>query len=137
MTLEDPDPMVLEDPRPITAVLKDIVGNLQHIIRAEIRLAQTEVRDEASKVARAGLLMAVGGLLGLMALGFILLAAVFLLAKVVALWLATTIVAVAVGAVGAGLMVAGKAQLKRVSLPPPKTVTSLQENIRWAKAHSN
>jgi hypothetical protein len=137
MAIEDPNPVVLEDPRPITVVLKDIVGNLQHIIRAEIRLAQAEVRDEVSKVARAGILIGAGGLFGLLAFGFILLAAVFLLAKVVALWLAATIVAVAVGAVGAVLMVAGKAQLKRVSLPPPKTVTTLQENIRWAKAHSN
>ena len=48
MAVNDPDPVVLVDARPITVVLKDIVGNLQHIIRAEIRLAQAEMRDEVS-----------------------------------------------------------------------------------------
>jgi len=126
----------LEDARSIADVLKDIVGNVQQIIRAEIRLAKVEVREEASKVARAGALMAIGGLLGLLALGFLLWAIVYLLAKVVAMWLATAIVGVVVGATGGALIAAGRAQFKRVALPP-KTTTTLQENVRWAKAQSS
>jgi len=128
--------VALEDARSIADVLKDIVGNVQQIIRAEIRLAKVEVREEASKVARAGALMAIGGLLGLLALGFLLWAGVYLLAKVVAMWLATAIVGVVVGATGGALIAAGRAQFKRVALPP-KTTTTLQENVRWAKAQSN
>ncbi len=35
--------------RPFSAVLKDIVGNLQDIVRSEIRLAKTEVQEEVAK----------------------------------------------------------------------------------------
>jgi len=126
----------LEDARSIADVLKDIVGNVQQIIRAEIRLAKVEVSEEASKVARAGAMMAIGGLLGLFGLGFLLWAGVYLLAKVVAMWLATAIVGGVIAAVGGTLIAAGKAQFKRVTLPP-KTTTTLQENVRWAKAQNN
>lgn len=128
--------MVLEDTRSIADVLKDIVGNLQQIIRAELRLAQLEVREEASKVARAGAFMAIGGLLAVFALGLVLWAGVYLLAQVVALWLATAIVGVIVGAAGGALIAAGRAQIRRVALPP-KTTTTIRENVRWVKAQSN
>jgi hypothetical protein len=122
--------------RSIAAVLKSIVGNLQQIIRAEVRLATLEVREEMSKAKRASILIGVGGLFGVMALGFVLLGAVDLLAKVVEPWQAALIVALGAGAVGAALVAMGIKQLKVVTLAPPRTVTSVQENIQWAKAQA-
>jgi uncharacterized membrane protein YqjE len=129
--------MALEiDDRSIAAVLKDIVGNLQQIIRAEVRLAKVEVREEMVKAKRASILIAAGGLFGVMALGFVLLGAVHLLSTVVEPWQAAVLVGVGAGAIGGALVATGATQLKHVELPPPRTVTSVQENIQWAKAQA-
>src|SRR6476620_9248875 len=98
--------------RPIASVLKDIAGNLQQIIRAEVRLAQVEVQEEIAKAGRASVLVAVGGVFAVMALAFGLLGAVYLLATVLAPWLAALVVAVGAGGIGAALMAIGAKQLK-------------------------
>ena len=122
--------------RSISSLLKDIVGNLQQIIRAEVRLAKVEVAGEMTKARQAIVLMALGGLFAAMALAFLLLGAVYLLAHVVQPWAAAVLVALGAGAIGGALVVVGARQLKRVSLPPARTVTSVQENIQWAKAQA-
>ena len=33
--------------RPMTEVLKDIIGNVQEMVRSEVRLARVEIRDES------------------------------------------------------------------------------------------
>jgi hypothetical protein len=122
--------------RSFAAILKDIVGNIQEIIRAEMRLARAEVREEIGKAKRASRLMAIGALFCVMAFPFVLLAGVHLLANVVDFWLAALIVGVSTAAMGGALAAVGIGQLKLVTLPPPRTVTSVQENIQWAKAHT-
>ena len=122
--------------RSISSLLKDIVGNLQQIIRAEVRLAKVEVAGEMTKARQAIVLLALGGLFAAMALAFLLLGAVYLLAQVVQPWAAAVLVAFGAGAIGGALVAFGARQLKRVSLPPARTVTSVQENIQWAKAQA-
>jgi uncharacterized membrane protein YqjE len=122
--------------RSISSLLKDIVGNLQQIIRAEVRLAKVEVGEELSKARQAMVLLAIGALFGVMALAFLLLGAVYALAHVVQPWAAAVVVATGAGVVGGALVAVGISQIKRVSLPPARTVTSVQENIQWAKAQA-
>ena len=122
--------------RSISSLLKDIVGNLQQIIRAEVRLAKVEVGEELSKARQAMVLLAIGGLFAAMALAFLLLGAVYALAHVVQPWVAAVLVAIGAGAIGGALVAVGVSQIKRVSLPPARTVTSVQENIQWAKAQA-
>ena len=121
--------------RSIASLVKDIVGNLQQIIRAEMRLAKVEVGEELTRVRRAMVLLAVGVLFATMALGCLILAAVYVLAHFVQPWAAAVLVALGVGAIGGVLVAIGATQLKRVSLPA-RTVTSVQENIQWAKAQA-
>ena len=122
--------------RSISSLLKDIVGNLQQIIRAEVRLAKVEVGEELSKARQAIVLLAIGSLFAAMALAFLLLGAVYALAHVVQPWVAAVLVAIGAGAVGGAVVAVGISQIKRVSLPPARTVTSVQENIQWAKAQA-
>jgi uncharacterized membrane protein YqjE len=121
--------------RSIASLLKDIVGNLQQIIRAEMRLAKVEVAEELSRAGRAMVLLAIGVLFATMALGCLILAAVYGLAHFVQPWVAALLVALGVGTMGGVLAAIGATQLKRVSLPA-RTVTSVQENIQWAKAQA-
>ncbi len=92
--------MAGEGERSIAAVLTDIVGNVQQIVRAEIRLATLEVRHEIGKARRSVTLLIIGGAIAVLALAFVLLACVYALATVVAPWIAALIVAAAAGIVG-------------------------------------
>jgi hypothetical protein len=80
--------------RSFSDVLDSIVGNVQTIIRSEIQLAKTEVKEETTKAARATGILAAGSLLGVYAGGFLLLTVVRALENVTAPWLASLIVAV-------------------------------------------
>jgi len=119
--------------RSIGAVLADIAGNAQEIVRAEIRLAKTEVRAEISTAGRGAMFLAAGGGAALLALGLVSIAGVLLLATVVALWIAALIVAAGVAVIGALLIAAGLKQLRTVTFAMPRTVATLKENFAWQK----
>jgi uncharacterized membrane protein YqjE len=127
--------MSIQD-RSIGDVLKDIVANVQHIIRAEVRLAKIETRDELLKFKRGVIFFAVAGLFGTLALGVLLLAAVYALSLVLPPWAAALVVAVVTGVIAAVCAGTGVKSLKQVTLPPPKTVATIQENIQWAKTQT-
>jgi uncharacterized membrane protein YqjE len=122
--------------RSIAAVLSDIVGDVQQIIRAEVRLAKVEVRDELGKAKRAIAFMSVAGLIGVLALAFLLLAGVYALAIVWPPWAAALAVSVGAGIAGALLFLAGIRQLRNINVIPPRTAATVQENVQWAKTQT-
>lgn len=114
-------------------LLKDIVGNLQEIVRSEVRLAKAEVREEASSAAQAGKLLGAGAVLGFYALGFILLSLVYLVSNFVSPWIAALIVGLVVGGAAAVLLIKGRDRLKLVRATPVKTIENVKENVAWMK----
>src|SRR3954454_9520908 len=87
--------------RPLSAVLHDILRNVQDMVRSEMRLARTEVTEELGKSASAGTLLAIGVLLLIVGVLFVLLAAVYALSNVVPAWAAALIVGGAVAVIAA------------------------------------
>ena len=77
--------------------------------------------------------MLIGVLLGLYALGFLLLAITRVLALVVDPWLAALIVGVAILVISLAMVSAGKKRMKQVKVVPEKTVDTVKENVQWAK----
>jgi len=126
--------MADDNGRSIATVLKDIVGNVQQIVRAEIRLASAEVRQEARKAGQGAALLMAGGAVAVLALGCVLIAAIALLATIVALWSAALIVAAVAGVVGGIFIAAGLKRMRQVTMTPTRTLAALEENIPWAKA---
>lgn len=118
--------------RPISAVLRDIVGNVQHIVRSELRLARTEITEEIGKAGRAGVLVGVGALMLIFSLLFALLAIVYALSVVVPAWMAALIVAAGVGLIAALCVAIGLKRMKTVRAAP-KTTETLKENVEWAR----
>ena len=51
--------------RSIADVLSDIAGNIQQIVRAEMRLAKAELREDLAKVRSAVVLFACGAVAGI------------------------------------------------------------------------
>ena len=76
--------------RSITQILQEILNRATDIIRSEIRLARTEVRQDVAAYARASVYLVSAGALSLYALGFVLLAVVYALAITMQAWLAAT-----------------------------------------------
>jgi uncharacterized membrane protein YqjE len=128
--------MLQDADRSISSVLSDIVGNVQQIVRAEVRLAKAEVREEAAKAKRGLMLLGAGAVGFMFAGGFLLLALVYALATVWPAWAAALVVALGAAAVGGMIVAAGVSNLKSISLAPPRTVSTIQENIEWAKTRA-
>ena len=118
--------------RSISSVLKDIAGNIQDIVRGELRLAKTEVREELGKAKSAGVLLTIGIVAGTFALLFILLAVASALDRVMPEWAALLSVAICIGLVATLAFSTAIKHFKAISVAP-KTATSLKENVEWAK----
>jgi uncharacterized membrane protein YqjE len=119
--------------RSISSVLRDIVQNVQDIVRSELRLAKIEIGEELTKAKTAVVLLGISAVGGFLAVFFALIAAVFALSKIVPNWAAALIVAAAMGIGAAALAYAGRKRLRRVNTIPAHTVENLKENIQWAK----
>jgi uncharacterized membrane protein YqjE len=128
--------MLTTTDRSFTDVLNDIAGNVQGIIRSEVRLAKAEIQEETVKAGKAARIAGSGAVLGLYALGFLLLTCLFALEIIVAAWLAALIVAVIVGAAAGVLINIGIKRMKLVHPRPSKTIETLKENVEWMKTQA-
>ena len=120
--------------RSIADVLRDIAGNVEHILRAEVRLAKAELREDLSHVKRGLALLCAGALVGALGVGFALLAVVYALAENMEPWAAAAIVA-AGALLAAGLCAAAGVKGMR-DVGVPRTTAIIQENIQWAKTRA-
>ncbi len=118
--------------RSFSDVLKDIGTSLQDIVRSEIKLAKIEVTDSIGRLRSASVMLAGGGLLGIFAVGFILLAALFALEIILPAWLAALVLGVLLfGGAALGISV-GRRRLKAIR-GPRKTLQTMKEDLEWTK----
>ena len=113
--------------RSVSKVFSDIIGNAQEIIRAEVLLVKTELREEVVAAKRRIAFVASGILAGIFAVLFTLIGAFHALTSVLPEWSSALIVAVAMAAAAAILLNAGKKDVAHV----PAThipVESIQED---------
>jgi hypothetical protein len=118
--------------RPISAVLSDIMGNVQDIVRSEARLAKTEILAELRKSTTAALLVGAGLVMLAFSGLFVLVAIVAALSQVMPVWAAALIVAAGEGLMAALFVALGLKRLKAVRAAP-RTQSTLKENIEWAR----
>jgi uncharacterized membrane protein YqjE len=117
----------------IAELLQGIVSNVQGIIRSEVRLAKAEVREEATVAGKAAGMLAAGAVLGLYAVGLLLLTFVYLLNGPLSDWLAALIVFAVVALVAGVLVKVGLDRIKHVSPKPEQTIDSIKEDVQWVK----
>jgi uncharacterized membrane protein YqjE len=122
--------------RSVSDVFQNIVQNVQEMVRSEIRLAKTEIRQEVIKTKSATLLLLTGALISIFAIFFVLLGVVYALAVVIPSWGAALIVGGVLAGVGSAILVTSLKRLKRVNPTPEHTVENIKENIAWAKRHT-
>jgi len=115
----------------MTEVFRDIIANVQEMVRSEVRLARVEIRDEASKTARAGAMLGAGAVMAMIAGVFLLVCVAQLLDLIMPDWAAALVIALAMGIPAAILIVKGRDRL-RVPVPE-KTIENVKENVEWMK----
>jgi len=128
--------MAGENSRSIADVLQDILANVQTIIRSEVRLAKTEVTEEATKAARAAGVMAGGAVAALFTVWLLLLTILFALATVMPMWGAALLLFALMAVVTVLLLMAGKKRFKAVHATPEKTIETMKENVEWVKSQT-
>jgi hypothetical protein len=116
----------------LTSLVSGIVTDLQRLLRQEMKLARTEVRQEWDKAKTAAGAM-VGGV-ALLAVGGLLLC--FMFAYLihdfgVPLWGCFGIVGGVLLLAGVILAGTGYARARSVHVVPPQTAQTLKENVQW------
>jgi len=123
--------------RSVPEVFQDIIGDVREILRSEVRLAQTELKHEAGTAARAAVMFFVGVVLGIYALGFLLLALVYGLATLLASWwIGAIIVGGGLAVIALALLGIGRGRMRRVRPAPERTIRTVKENLDWDKSRS-
>lgn len=117
----------------IGAMIGELVGDVQDLIRGEVNLAKQEVKDEA-KAAGTGIGLMVGaGVLALVGLFFVGLTLTYALAIWMPSWAAALIVAAIFLIGGFILFNTGKGRLQQVDPVPRQTIESVKEDAEWVK----
>ena len=121
------------DERSLIDVLNAIFGNLQDIVRSELRLATAEVTDELLSTKSAALSLGIAFMAGAFTALFLLLSAMYALALVLTTWGAALVVAGAVAMVSVVAFVISARRTRVRRNLAPRTTASIKENLAWAK----
>lgn len=125
--------LMREEARLIRLEAEALVDEGRERLDRDIASAKAEIKEEATKAAKAGGAVGAGGILAQAALYLGLFTLVFGLSTLMPAWVACLIVAVAVGCAGAFLIYGGLKRFKSVQLAPRRTLHNLEEDRQWMK----
>jgi len=114
-------------------ILRDVVRDVQELLRSEVRLAKAEMGEQVDRAKSAGGMMGGAAVAGLLAGMCFVAACIALLALVMPVWVGALIMAFILGAAGAIMFVRGKTALRDFHAVPPQTIDTLKEDIERAK----
>ncbi len=115
-----------------STLVSGLIEDLQSLVRSEVQLAKTEIREDVRDIGKGAGMIAAGALVGLVGFIFLMLGATYLLNKVVEMWIAAGIVGLVLVIIAAGIALAGKGKLSAANLKPDQTIDSIKENKEWA-----
>ena len=115
--------------RPFAAVLGSILGNLQDLIRSELRLVRTEVSEQMAAFSKGLGWVGVGIVSAVFAVGFALWGAFFGLLRVLPDWAAALVMAAALGILSATALLIYRAKRSAVRKTERASSVLLQERI--------
>jgi uncharacterized membrane protein len=116
--------------RSFTEVVADIFSNVQDILRSELRLAQSEVRDDIVRARPAAILVATAIAAAFLSAVFALLAILHALRLVMPAWAAALCIAVALALVSAIALASGLTRFRSLSRVSGR---GLEESVEWVK----
>jgi hypothetical protein len=106
---------VVEEKRPMIVVTKQIIGNLEQIVRGELRLLQAQLVEEVRTLAGSSLYLIVGAGLAQLSAGCLLLGVIYLLGTAMPLWAAAIVIGVVCAVGSVVMLMAGQQRLTRLA----------------------
>lgn len=122
------------DTRTLGEIVGDISRDLTTLVRQEMELARSELKEEAARAGKGAGMLGGAGVAGHLALLMGSLALMFLLDLWMPIACAALGVAVLWGIVAAVLAARGKKQLHDATPPMQETKQTLKEDVQWLKA---
>ncbi len=120
------------NPEGLGSLVTGIVEDLQGIVRGEVLLAKTELKEDVSILGKAAGSLVAGALIGLVGFIFLMLGVTYLINKSLELWISAGIVGLALLLIAGILVMSGKKAMSAASLKPTETMDSLKEDQEWA-----
>lgn len=118
-----------EPERSVADVVKDIVTNIQEIVRTEVRLARAEIKEKVAATARAGAVLAAGAIVVFYALGFLLVSIYNLLALAMPYWGAALVMFVGLGIISGIMLAVGISRLRQIKPMPERAVAVAKATV--------
>ena len=125
------------DERSLGEIVSDIAGDLSTLVRQELDLAKTEMKEEATRAGRGVGLLGGAGVAGHLMLIFLSLALTYLLDNWMPVELAALTVAGIWLIIAAVLALGGKPGPKETNPQLPQTQRSLKEDAQRAKQQTS
>ncbi|MER0449294.1 phage holin family protein [Streptomyces sp. Edi4] len=111
---------------------------LTELVRAELSLAQAEMKEKGRRYGRGGGLFGGAGLIGFLTLQALVAAAIAGLAVPLPVWAAALIVAGVLGAIAAVMALSGKKQVGRAAPPAPEqTIENVKADLATIKGSAH
>lgn len=114
-------------------LLSQLANHSAALVRDEMALAKQELRESIRSVRLGVTTLAIGALIGLIALATLTAAAVIGLAHFMDAGYAALIVGGALALIGGSVALIGINRLKRTNLTPEQTMKTLEEDRQWLK----
>jgi uncharacterized membrane protein YqjE len=125
------------DDRSLGEIVGDISQNLSTLVRQEIDLAKTELKQEASTAGKGVAMLAGAAITGLLVLIFLSWTLVWLLDNWMPVELAALIVALLWAVVTGVLAGVGRKKLQEANPQLPQTQQTLKEDAAWVRAQKS
>jgi len=105
------------------------------LVRQEMRLARTELREKASAISKRLTTVVAGGFVAYLGALALVAGIILLLAEVVGIpaWVSALLVGAAMVIGGYTTLRSGLRMLKDIDPAPRRTVETLKDDVRWAK----
>ena len=126
-----------EQPRSVGEIVGDISKDLSTLIKQEMDLAKSELKQEVGKLGKGAGMFGGAGLAGHFTLFFLSFALTYLLDSWMPLELAALIVALVWGIAAAILAARGRQEIKEANPQLPTTQQTLKEDVQWAKTQKS
>ena len=125
------------DDRSLGQIVGDLSNDLTTLVKQELELARTELKEEAAKAGKGAGMLGGAGVAGLLALILGSFALAYLLDNWMPVELAFLIVTILWAIVGAVLAARGRKELKNANPQLPETQQTLKEDAQWARAQKS
>ena len=133
----EPTPSQAGETRSLGQIVGDITSDMSTLVRQEIDLAKSEMKQEVSKLGKGAGMLGAAGLAGYFTLFFLSFALTYLIDNWLPLELAAVIVALLWGIVAAVLAARGRKEIKQANPQLPVTQQTIKEDVQWAKTQKS